>query len=248
MRGGEKRLDCPGRIVLGATPGSTTSHSEASSRGACAAARSATSITSIPSGRAASSRARTDSGSRPAVREISRILGLAGSAGGRPARVRDLGMRRETGRVRDRQASPPNPTLHRTRDIPMTRESHPATLSVPDHQPLNRWQRRWSRRARRLLTRHRQPSLPGAVAPPRCLEPHGDRRIHRDLSLHHRQRSAAAASSRSVRPRSRCPSRGRLRTQSTASTGSRPPRRRRPGSMAASQSCHSQSRSRPASR
>jgi hypothetical protein len=60
-------------------------------------------------------------------------LGLTGSARGRPARIRDLGMRRETGRVRDRQARPPNSPLHRTRDIPMTCETHSATLSVPDH-------------------------------------------------------------------------------------------------------------------
>ncbi len=139
--------------AAGATPGNTTSHSEASSRGDCATARSATSITSIPAGRAASSRTRTVSAVQPGGEGHLQELGLAGGAGRRPARVRDLGMRREPCRMRDRQASPPNPTLHRTRDIPMTRESHPATLSVPDQQPLNCWQRRWSRRPR-LLTRH----------------------------------------------------------------------------------------------
>ena len=60
-------------------------------------------------------------------------LGLASGAGRRPARVGNLRVRRESGRLGDRQAGPPDPPLHRPRDVPVTRESHPATLSVPDH-------------------------------------------------------------------------------------------------------------------
>ena len=62
-------------------------------------------------------------------------------------------MRGEAGRVGDWEASPPNSPFHRTRDVPMTRETHPATFSVPDGYPLNCWWRRRSRGAR-LLAAH----------------------------------------------------------------------------------------------
>jgi hypothetical protein len=70
----------------GCTPGKTTCQTEASNRGAAVtAARSAASITSIPSGSAASSLLRTSSGSRAAVSAISRYsASLAAPVGAPP--------------------------------------------------------------------------------------------------------------------------------------------------------------------
>ena len=51
-------------------------------------------------------------------------------------------MRGEAGRVGDRKPGSPNSPFHCTRDIPVTREPHPATLSVPNYQALHRRQRR----------------------------------------------------------------------------------------------------------
>ena len=69
----------------GCTPGSSTCQTEASSRAAGATARSAASITSIPSGRAASSATLTSSGSRWAASPISRYsASLAAPVGAPP--------------------------------------------------------------------------------------------------------------------------------------------------------------------
>src|SRR5262249_44001716 len=92
-------------------------------------------------------------------------LGLTGGPGGSPARGGNLRMRGETSRMRHGQSGTPDSPFHGTCYVPMTREPHPATLSVSDHQPLHRWQRRRPGRPRLLLARHGYPCPPGEPAP-----------------------------------------------------------------------------------
>src|SRR5258708_7718458 len=46
-------------------------------------------------------------------------------------------MRRESRGVRDGQAGLPYSPLDRTRDVPVARETHPATFRIPDYQALS---------------------------------------------------------------------------------------------------------------
>ncbi len=124
--GGQERLDCPGRRPLARHRAGRP----AIARPPVAAPPAprpgpVTSITSIPSGSAASSRTRTSSGIHAAGECDLQVLSLAGRACRRPAGVRNLGMRREASGISDWQPSLPHSPLHRTRDIPVARKTHP---------------------------------------------------------------------------------------------------------------------------
>ena len=127
----------------GATPGRTTCHSEASSRGASGTCGQVSDLDHVnPVWQRGVQPDPHVLGDHAAGEGDLQVLSLAGRACRRPAGVRNLGMRREASGIGDWQSSHPHSPLHCTRDIPVARKTHPAALSVPDDQPLNRRQRR----------------------------------------------------------------------------------------------------------
>ena len=132
--GGQEGVDGRGQRPpvrpRGAQPASATPPAGAGER---TPAPSITSITSIPSGRAASSRSRTSaSGARLGEADL-QVLGLTRCPGGGSASVRDLRVRREPGGIGDGQPCPANSPFNGARDVPVAGETHPASLSVPDN-------------------------------------------------------------------------------------------------------------------
>ena len=101
-------------------------------------ASSVTSITSIPSGSAASSRWHTCVSSCRTVSARLRYSASLATHGRRTARIGNLRMRREPGRVSDRQTCPAHSPLESARHVPVAGETHLSTLSIPDHQMLHR--------------------------------------------------------------------------------------------------------------
>ena len=161
----------------GGTPGRTTCHRDASSGSAPSAGGACiTSITSIPSGRAASSRSRTSDTAHALVSESSKYSASLAAPGRGRASVRDLRVRRESGGIGDGQPCPANSPFNGTRDIPVTGETHPASFSVPDNQLAGHCGHARARRplARRPLARHAQaPVLAGTAGSGSSVAPVG---------------------------------------------------------------------------
>ena len=135
---GERRA----RGRRGSTPGSSTRHTDACSRSAREPGPASTASTrSSPSGSASSRAWRRSCRVAAAGEGDLQVLGLAGRAGGGGVRVRDLRVRGEPGRVRHRDAGPPQRPLQRPLEVAVAGEPQPAALGVAQPQPLDRGRR-----------------------------------------------------------------------------------------------------------
>ena len=78
--------------------------------------------------------------SLPGSQREAQVLSLARHTGRGAARIGDLRVRREPGRVSDRQSCPAHSPLEGARHVPVAGKTHLSPLSIPDHQMLHRRQ------------------------------------------------------------------------------------------------------------